>query len=129
MLFLVQLVHLYIVLFMLIVPFQDQTNLHVLHVFSGLSILTHWLANDNTCFLSLVEAQLRGIDKSKGFVHSLVAPVYELNATQSTMLAYIVLFSMMGISLYRIFTSKKWEQAKREYKEKGWCSFLVLLKK
>ena len=126
---LVRLLHLYIVCFMIVVPFQDAVNLMILHVVSGLSILTHWWANDNTCFLSLVESRLRGIRESKGFIHSIVAPVYELNQRQSCLLSYGVLLALMIISVYRIVTSEKWSEAWKRYEKEGVKAFLIMLKK
>ena len=124
----VQLVHLLAVLFMVTTPFQDDISLLVLHVTSALSIFTHWVANNNICFLSLVEAKMRKIPISKGFIHSLVAPVYDMNAQQTNIFTYFVLFCLMSISLYKIFVSDRWSNAVKMFKEtKQFSSFLLLL--
>lgn len=125
---LIQLVHLLGILFMVVIPFQDQVNLLILHVSASLSILTHWMANDNTCFLSLVEAKLRGIPKDHGFIHSLVAPIYEMNKRQTTILTYIVLFCLTAVSLYKIYYSQRLRDVLELYrKTKQFKVFLLLL--
>lgn len=125
---LVQLVHLMGILFMITIPFQNEVNLLVLHVSASMSIFTHWFANDNTCFLSLVEAKLRGIPKDHGFIHSLVAPIYDMNKKQTTMMTYVILLCLMGLSLYKIATSKRFEETCALYaKTKELKSFLLLL--
>lgn len=124
----VQLIHLLGILFILMIPFQNMINLLVLHVSASLSILTHWYVNDNTCFLSVVEAKLRGIPKDHGFIHSLVAPIYDMNKSHTTMLSYIVLLCLMFLSIYKIYISKRMEEALELYsKRKDIRAFLLLL--
>lgn len=125
----VQFVHLLGILFMIIIPFQDEVNLLVLHVSASMSILTHWYANDNTCFLSLVEAKLRGIPKDHSFIHSLVAPIYDMNAKETNCFIYFLLFCLVSLSIYKILKSERWQESLNLYsKTKQLSSFLLLLK-
>ena len=124
----VQFVHLLGILFIVIMPFTHEINWLVVHVSACMSIFTHWMANDNTCFMSLVEAKLRGIPKDHSFIHSMVAPIYDMNKKQTCTLTYIILFLLMSLSLYKIFTSQRWKDAKQLYsKTKQLKSFLLLL--
>ncbi len=124
----VQFMHLLGILFIVAVPFQDEVNWLVVHVSACLSIFTHWLANDNTCFMSLVEAKLRGIPKDHSFIHSMVAPIYDMNKEQTCYLTYFLLFCLMSISLYKIFTSDRWKECVSLYsKTRQFKSFLLLL--
>lgn len=126
---LVQLVHFIGIIWMIIIPFQDEVNLLVVHVSASLSILIHWLANDNTCFLSMVEAKIRGIPKNSGFIHSLIAPIYDMNKIQINCFAYAALFLLAIISIYKIVTSQRWKNMLKLYsKTNKISSFLLLLK-
>ncbi len=128
-LFLVQFMHLLVVIFMITIPFQNQINLLLIHLSAGMSIFIHWFANNNTCFLSLVEAKLRGINIDHGFIHSIVAPIYDINKEQTNNIVNILLFSLMSISLYKVLTSDRLKEAFELYKKtKQLSSFIILFR-
>lgn len=75
--------HIVIVLWVVSVPFLKVSGLHrITHAIALLSIMLHWLINDDTCVLTLIECKLRGISsRNQSLVHRVIAPVY--NAADS----------------------------------------------
>ncbi len=108
----VQLLHVTLVLFVLFVPFSPNLNWHwyVLHFTTVASLLVHWLYNDDTCFLTLVESSLTGTKVKNTFIHSIVSPIYKISDlhVRTTTTYLTIILGLM--SLVRIF--KQWFQIK-----------------
>ena len=69
--------HILLVAWIIIVPFIRVSGLQrVLHVIMLASIMMHWLANDDTCVLTLLECRLRGTTRKRSLIQRLVGPVY-----------------------------------------------------
>jgi len=113
--------HILVVLLFIIVPFSGIPYLLLLHFVFGMSLITHWLANNNTCSLSTMESYFRGIPYDKGFFHQFIAPLYEFNggsklsANHLSTWIYIITISLMIISLVSLLYSKKWSEIRECY--------------
>jgi hypothetical protein len=62
------------------------------------------------CSLSLLESHLRGLDRADTFTHQLIAPFYEISATEWNLYVYLITLSLMGISLYNLYYSEKFQK-------------------
>jgi small neutral amino acid transporter SnatA (MarC family) len=102
--------HALVILFFIIGPFTHIPALLILHVTFGLSLLVHWRLNSNMCSLSILESQLRGLDRTHTFTHQLVAPLYEISENEWNLLIYVITISLMGISLYNLYYSEKFQK-------------------
>jgi hypothetical protein len=50
----------------------------VLHLSTGPSLAFHWITNNDTCSLTLLEMKLRGIEKcDESFFFKIVSPIYK----------------------------------------------------
>lgn len=57
---------------------------NVIYIIVVLGILFHWLLGSDVCALSILEGALSGKHYTQGFIHRLVAPIYNLpNAEKS----------------------------------------------
>jgi len=79
---LVTLLHTLFVIFVVITPFTNSTYLLFLHFVVIPFIIIHWLLNNNTCALTLMEKKLRKElykieDDNECFTCKLIEPVYD----------------------------------------------------
>lgn len=74
----IRVLHILFVMFMVAVPFTTHRSLLVLHLVITPFLWVHWLVNDDTCALTLVESRLRGVPHTHSFFHALVSPVYKI---------------------------------------------------
>jgi len=109
--------HTLIILFILLGPFLNSPALWVLHITFSISLLVHWLTNNNVCSLSIFEAKLRGLDYTDSFSHQFIAPIYDISKTQWSQLCYIITITLMSISIYYLYNSKAFSNAIRCFKE------------
>ncbi len=78
---LIRVIHVVVVLFIGLTPFHYNAAWPTLlmHVTSSLSLLVHWYFNDDSCFLTLLETKMRGVDVTESFIHQLVSPFYKVH--------------------------------------------------
>ena len=81
------------------------------HICMCILVMGHWITNDNTCALSIIEAKLRGIDQQSSFFYSVVEPIYSkgrIGRSQESLeevlviICWIVLIFLVAISIYRL---------------------------
>ena len=81
--------HMAFVAFMVLAPFSDDDEFVTLHFLGTPFLWLHWALNDDTCALTLLEKNLRGIRAdNKSFFHSLVSPVYKIRDEHVRVLAW-----------------------------------------
>jgi hypothetical protein len=102
-LILVNLIHIVITLFILLSPFTDSAPLLLVHISSVISILLHWGYNNDTCFLTLVECKMRGIEQTQSFINSIVSPVYKFNEVDTSNMCYIFITLLGLVSVYKLY--------------------------
>jgi hypothetical protein len=66
---LVFLFHCLIIIFVLFAPFTNIPAILILHITFAICLFTHWYANSNVCSLTVLEANLRGLDRTDTFTH------------------------------------------------------------
>ncbi len=98
---LIRIFHIIIIVFVLIGPFLNKSSLLLLHFMLSLSLLLHWYHNNNTCFLTTLEGQIRGINYENGFIHQFVGPMYEIKNESHEF--YIIVIILMIMSFYKLY--------------------------
>ncbi len=84
-------VHVLFVLWMLYAPFSKNPEVRVAFIVLTPFLWIHWILNDSTCALTLLEAKLRGLDGvSESFVHRIVAPVYQISDCTMQRVSWLV---------------------------------------
>ena len=96
-----------VILFVVLAPFFNYTNILVLHITFCVSLLVHWVSNSNECSLSRMESYFRGIDNTCTFSHQFIAPIYDISQTDWDTICYIIVFISMSISIFRLFRHPK----------------------
>jgi hypothetical protein len=74
----VRILHILIIALYCVAPFTNSDPLLVLHLFTGPFLWFHWITNNDTCSLTLLEMKLRGIEEcEESFFWSVVSPLYK----------------------------------------------------
>lgn len=115
-LYLIIALHTILVLFIIVMPFIGKNYLLFLHAITGITILIHWIFNNNICSLTLIEYKLREIitgkpvNRDNCFMARLIEPIYDFKKNHHTrrIFLYTVLITLTFISIYKL---------RRNYKE------------
>ena len=99
--------HCIIILFVLLAPFTQIPAILILHITFGFCLFIHWWANSNVCSLTVLEASLRGLDRTDTFTHQFVAPLYEISASDWSNIIHLITYTTMAISIYYLYNSDK----------------------
>lgn len=104
----ITLIHILFILFVILVPFLGSNYFMMLHVIIIPFIILHWIVNDNTCFLTVVEKKLRKeVNGSEGdcITCKLIEPVYDFKKNFQTfsMIIYSIAITLWLISVGRLY--------------------------
>lgn len=100
---LVWLLHLCVVAWFVATPFVGDRRALQLHFILSIFLWLHWLANNDTCALTLLERALRGgVPSEATFMHSLVSPVYKVHADTVKLGIWNASILLWGVSAYRL---------------------------
>ena len=73
--------HIAFIIWVVVTPFTNNELMLVMHLIVVMFLWAHWLTNQDTCALTLMERHLRGVESDESFFHNLVSPVYILPDT------------------------------------------------
>ncbi len=107
----ITLLHVLFVVFVVITPFIDSNYFLFIHSIFIPFLILHWICNDNTCVLTIIERKLRKEIKKTDDVDDdcitckLIEPVYDFrkNYKTFTILIYGITLSLWGISIGKLF--------------------------
>ena len=105
----VSFIHIIYILFVVATPFTTSTYFLLLHAVTVPFMIAHWLCNDNTCVLTIIERKLRGMEKDKDdndcFTCKLIEPVYDFNKNYKTFsaLIYVLVVSLWLVSAGKLY--------------------------
>jgi len=114
-LFLILICHMLVILFVIIVPFSDNVFLLTLHVIVIPFIIFHWILNNNTCALTIMEHKIREhianrpIPRTECFTSRLIEPIYDFknNNQDLSLYIYIVTIGLWIISVIKLYNISK----------------------
>ena len=96
--------HVSLILFVTVIPFTRQNwPILTLHLATVTSLIAHWTAGQDACFLTLVESVMRGIHPDESFVHQIVSPVYKIKDEEMKTLVWWVTPLLGSITLQRLW--------------------------
>jgi len=108
--------HILIILFVLIAPFSQIPYILGLHVTLCITLIVHWIYNNDTCALSIMESKLRGVDYTQSFSHKFVSPLYNISETKWSRIIWTITIIAMIVSGYKLYHSEKIKRALECYK-------------
>ena len=110
---LINVLHLIVIIFVVAVPFSNSNYLLMLHIIVVPFIMLHWLLNNNTCCLTLMEKYIREKTTSGGkvntedcFSYKLISPIYDFNNNHGnfSLFIYAITIGLWGISVHNLGT-------------------------
>lgn len=108
-------IHILIILFIVIVPFTNSNYFLLLHAVVVPFIIIHWILNDNTCVLTVLEKNIRenlyGVipKQDECFTCQLIEPIYDFKKNYESMSTaiYIITITLWAVSVYKLYA--KWK--------------------
>ena len=109
-LIMINIIHLIVIIFVLTTPFSNSNYLMLLHIILVPFIMLHWLLNNNTCCLTVLEKYIRQktvstkINEEDCFTYQLVAPIYDFSKNHEAFstFIYILTISVWLLSVYNL---------------------------
>ena len=105
----ITLLHILFVLFVVGIPFMNSPYFLLLHTIFVPFMVFHWIANDNTCVLTIIEKNVRKkmdkkYDEKDCFTCRLIEPVYDFNKNNisSSTVIYIITGILWSISFGKL---------------------------
>ena len=97
----IQVIHFLFVLFVLFTPFIGGQLLLTYHFITIPFMLFHWVTNNDTCALSLLESVITGNTEDKTFIGRIVKPIY--NGHIQSKHYYWICALLFAITTYRLY--------------------------
>lgn len=109
-LMLITVLHLMVIIFILLAPFSNSNYLLSLHAVIIPFIIFHWILNNNTCSLTIMEKFVRqqtygkDINENDCFSYKFIAPIYDFNKNYEaySTFTYVLILSLWGISVFNL---------------------------
>lgn len=103
----VTIIHALLILFVVLIPFLGSNFLLVIHFIIVPFIILHWLVNDNTCCLTILEKMLSKDENYKGILSRIIEPVYDFKKNYSSYshIIYITAIMLWIITIMRLYKS------------------------
>ena len=107
---LITILHILVVLFFVLIPFTNSNYLLVLHSIIVPFIIFHWIVNNNTCVLTILEHKFREkltgqkISSNDTFMGRLLNPIYDFKKNNETRKYFIYgsAITLWLLTLYKI---------------------------
>src|SRR4029079_13391473 len=106
----ITLLHVIFVIFVVVTPFVNSNYFLFVHAIFIPFLLLHWVCNDNTCILTIVERKLRkelgqNYDENDCITCRLIEPVYDFRKNYKTfsIIIYTITILLWLISVGKLF--------------------------
>ena len=108
---LITLIHIVLILFIIGIPFFNSNYFLLIHVIFVPFMVIHWICNDNTCVLTIIEKQIRkklyGDQQNDDcFTCRLIEPIYDVNKNYQTFskAIYVITITLWIISVAKLYS-------------------------
>ncbi len=99
----VAMLHAAFVMWVVLTPWLCSLPQVFLHLVVCLFLLGHWMLDNTTCALTLLEKSLRGLDgDDESFIHGVVAPVFRVSDAKLRVWVRWATVALMSVSVYRL---------------------------
>lgn len=110
----ITLVHILFVLFIVLTPFFNSTYFLLLHAIVVPFVVIHWVLNDNTCCLTMMEKYLKKqiygqVDENDCITCKIIEPVYDFKKNYSTFskIIYTITISLWLFGVSKLYCKYK----------------------
>lgn len=104
----VKILHLLLVIIILIIPFLNYNSYLFFYIIFIPFILLHWLTNNDTCVLTLIEKKLRNVktkeEEEQCFTQQLISPVFTFanDYKQFSLLSYSIVIILWSVAFSKL---------------------------
>ena len=100
----ITIIHMLLIMFIALTPFFGSNFLLIIHFIIVPFIMLHWLINDNTCCLTVLEKMLSKDKNYKGVLARIIEPVYDFkkNFSSYSYFIYGITTVLWLITVYRL---------------------------
>lgn len=110
--------HVFVILFIIFTPLLNVPPAFlILHITSCICLFVHWYGNSDVCSLTIIEGQLRGVNRTETFTHQFISPLYKISSTEWSNIVWTITFIVMCISIYKLYHTDKFKYALKCYNE------------
>lgn len=101
----IRLIHILIIIIIIYGSiFSNNKNIINLSFIFLISVITHWMLNDDTCILTILEKKITGnTDNKKSFIYSVVSPIYKIENNKLNKFIKLAAMSLLVISGIKLF--------------------------
>lgn len=109
--FLIRLIHQAIILYILLGWIPNGLYYNLLFLSSLVCLKTHWVVNDDTCSLTILERTLTGVSKKESFIHQIVSPIYKIKDSQIQEISNKVVDILFIVIIFKIIFNPESKEA------------------
>ena len=109
-LYFITLCHFLTICFVVLVPFLNNAYLLTLHAICVPFIILHWILNNNTCILTIIETKIKEqmygkVDENECFTCRLINPIYDVtqNYAEFSDIIYIISITLWIITVVKLY--------------------------
>ncbi|AYV78464.1 MAG: hypothetical protein Edafosvirus14_11 [Edafosvirus sp.] len=103
--------HILIIIFIIGAPFTNSNYILFVHFIFVPFMILHWVLNDNTCVLTIIEKRIRKqlygkeVDGNECYTGKLIEPIYDFKKNYQTLsvLIYVVVIGLWLITTYKLY--------------------------
>lgn len=106
----ITLIHILFIIFVVVTPFTNSNYFLFIHAIFIPFLIIHWICNDNTCILTIIERKIRKevygkYDEDDCITCRLIEPVYDFrkNYKTFTIIIYVVTILLWSLSIGKLF--------------------------
>jgi hypothetical protein len=109
---LISIFHIFIILFVLIVPFLKIPILLMLHSVGCFCLFVHWYTNSDACCLTQYEAKLRNVPKTETIFYKFIGPLYNISELFYSNFIWALTIILFLIGVYNFWTCDQIKEIK-----------------
>ena len=101
---LIKMIHIILIGCVVIIPWLNNTMLSSMYFISIPFLLLHWVTNNDTCVLSIMERIIRGLDsKDDCFICNVLEPVFKINHLPVAEVIYVITIALWLYVSYNLY--------------------------
>lgn len=100
----IQSVHILLMVMIIYIPFTNSPYLLMLHALFIPFLWLHWLTNNDTCVLTMLEKKLKGVEDDECFTCQLINPIFNFKKSNqdASKMIYTITIGLWLISVGKL---------------------------
>lgn len=125
----IKILHLLFIMFIFTFWTSNDIMELILYAITVLTLQVHWVSNNDTCALTIIEQKLTGkTDKKETFFGKLVSPIYIMENDFQNQISYFITSILVIIVLYKLHFNNNSYKILKQLKSLEFYNCVKLLK-